>query len=241
MVLSNYLCAEYLIKKYGNSILRTQPPSDSQTHIHDNQLVQEYLHNKSTKGAKYITLKSCLMTGEQTTHFGLNKKYYTHFTSPIRRYIDLINHWLIKEINTEQILSQLEQIVEHANQIETKIKRASKDMIYLTLINHLENNHIDEIIVKGYIIGLMTKTPSVQLKIYIPDYKLSKYVVIIHYQLKDLYTYTQTATELTITDKSSGHCLSYQLYTSITLKVTPIMNAESFTKKLRIYPFLNES
>ncbi len=67
-------------------------------------------------------------------HFGLNLTHYAHFTSPIRRYADLIVHRaLIRVLRagddglTDSEIGKLEQIAEHISMTERRAMAAERD------------------------------------------------------------------------------------------------------------------
>lgn len=80
------------------------------------------------------TMNQAVYSPENIGHFGLAYDSYTHFTSPIRRYPDLIVHRLIKSIvkaKNGQLYSkpQLIEMCEHASMTERRSDDASRDVI----------------------------------------------------------------------------------------------------------------
>ncbi|MDR0349953.1 MAG: VacB/RNase II family 3'-5' exoribonuclease, partial [Coriobacteriales bacterium] len=76
------------------------------------------------------------------THFGLASLAYTHFTSPIRRYPDLMVHRLLKaqlmgEPSAADMLKQLSWIAEHSSQQEREAEQASREATALKLCEYL--------------------------------------------------------------------------------------------------------
>lgn len=59
--------------------------------------VQDTPHKNIVQTLAIRTMAQALYTTEPKSHFGLNFAYYTHFTSPIRRYPDLVVHRLTKD------------------------------------------------------------------------------------------------------------------------------------------------
>lgn len=77
------------------------------------------------------SMKQARYTTENTGHFGLAAKYYTHFTSPIRRYPDLQIHRIIKEnlrgkLTEERILHYEKILPEVAAQCSTRERLAEE-------------------------------------------------------------------------------------------------------------------
>lgn len=81
-------------------------------------------------------------------HYGLGFSYYTHFTSPIRRYSDLIVHRLLNQyINnangTKYTFNLLEEISEHISETERKAIEAERFSVKIKQIEFLKD-HIGE-------------------------------------------------------------------------------------------------
>ncbi|GIS47265.1 MAG: hypothetical protein Ct9H90mP19_5020 [Gammaproteobacteria bacterium] len=74
-------------------------------------------------------------------HFGLRFDRYTHFTSPIRRYPDLLVHRMIISIlNKDKINTEsLEEVLEYCSQKERDAEFASKQVIQNLLCEYANN------------------------------------------------------------------------------------------------------
>lgn len=75
-------------------------------------------------------------------HFGLGFKDYAHFTSPIRRYPDVIVHRLLKRYNsgsTEYTYDQLVETGEHCSERERYAVEAERDSVKLKQVEYLSD------------------------------------------------------------------------------------------------------
>ena len=90
------------------------------------------------------SLRKAIYVATPLGHFGLAKTDYTHFTSPIRRYADLIVHRAFNALLPEQpkkLLpsSRLEEISEHLSTTERVAADAEREAVRLKKLEYLES------------------------------------------------------------------------------------------------------
>lgn len=92
------------------------------------------------------SLKQARYEAHNLGHFGLAATYYTHFTSPIRRYPDLIVHRLLRETfrtgdisakRREKLAAMLPQIALHSSERERAAAEAERATVALKLVEYM--------------------------------------------------------------------------------------------------------
>lgn len=110
-------------------------------------------------------MKQAKYSPEPIGHFGIGAEYYTHFTSPIRRYPDLMVHRLIKwykdqgitEASKKKYEDQLEEIGEATSEKERRAidtERAVNDMKKAEYMEGKEGLEFDGIVSSAMPFGL---------------------------------------------------------------------------------------
>lgn len=80
------------------------------------------------------SLQKAVYSSHPEEHFGIAAEHYTHFTSPIRRYSDLIAHRLVKNAlqgkkrEDERWLSELNEHCRHISDTEEQAEEAERDV-----------------------------------------------------------------------------------------------------------------
>lgn len=108
-------------------------------------------------------LRLAVYSPENTGHYGLAKKDYTHFTSPIRRYPDLIVHRALKASLARERwkLPGLEALALHCSDQERKADGAEKELVEWRIFRLLKTRLGDEF--EGVIVDITKAGVLVEL------------------------------------------------------------------------------
>jgi ribonuclease R len=93
-------------------------------------------------------------------HFGLAAEHYTHFTSPIRRYPDLVVHRTLRESRRgamtdsrrEELQDDLPDIAKHTSDMERRADDAERELLQWKKVRFMADKVGDEY--EGYITGV---------------------------------------------------------------------------------------
>jgi ribonuclease R len=126
-------------------------PQDKRIRPKDLQRVLEQTAGRV--GGKFLciqvlkSLNRAVYSTENEGHYGLAKTIYTHFTSPIRRYPDLLVHRLLKSALKKKSLRlpALDSAARHCSELERNAEEAEKDLVAWRIFRFLKGKLGDEL------------------------------------------------------------------------------------------------
>jgi ribonuclease R len=106
------------------------------------------------------TMQKARYDPENLGHFGLAAESYTHFTSPIRRYPDLIVHRTLRESRhgrmhadrMEQLAEDMPEIARHTSERERRADDAERELVQWKKVRFMADKVGDEF--DGYVTGV---------------------------------------------------------------------------------------
>jgi ribonuclease R len=132
---------ERRLQEYRQDVLSQNVPCGNLRQTAEVQKLMHRLNSLPTGPALKIGFLKSLMRAryavEPLGHYGLAKKKYTHFTSPIRRYADLVVHRALFD-KSPAPLASLKQTAEHISVTERNsadAERDSKDLKLFAFLN----------------------------------------------------------------------------------------------------------
>ena len=144
-----------VISKFGHSVNLKDKKSISSSL---NKLLQDVKGKKEQNMVDTLTIRSmskAVYTTDNIGHYGLAFDYYSHFTSPIRRYPDvmvhrLLQHYLDKGKSAKEIV--YEEKCKHSSNMELLASSAERDSIKYMQIKFMQDHSEKEFL--GVISGV---------------------------------------------------------------------------------------
>ena len=130
---------------------------------HFQKLVERMHGTPEEKAIAFLmlrTMQKARYDAQNLGHFGLAASSYTHFTSPIRRYPDLVVHRTLRESRhghmseerREQLIEDLPDIARHTSERERRADEAERELVQWKKVRFMADKVGDEF--QGYITGV---------------------------------------------------------------------------------------
>jgi ribonuclease R len=133
---------ETRLSDYREDVVSHHIPCGNLTHRPEVQKLLQRLDTMPIGAALKIGFLRSLMRAryavEPLGHYGLAKTKYTHFTSPIRRYADLVVHRTLFD-NVKTPAHALKPMAMHISETERNSSDAERDSKEIKLFSHLRN------------------------------------------------------------------------------------------------------
>ncbi len=137
-------------------------PPDAVKPRHFQKLVERIQGKPEEKPIAFLmlrTMQKARYDAENLGHFGLAAGYYTHFTSPIRRYPDLVVHRTLRESRRgmgaerrDELIEDLPETARHTSERERRATDAERELVQWKKVRFMADKVGDEF--EGYITGV---------------------------------------------------------------------------------------
>lgn len=140
---------------------------DAQDYAAVSEAVKGTPHEHLVETVLLRSMNQAVYQPENQGHFGLNYEYYTHFTSPIRRYPDLLIHRAIRFAWTKQAVTEfnyseqdMKSFGEHCSSTERRADEATRDAVTFLkceFLSHRLGEEYDAVVTAATNFGLFVE------------------------------------------------------------------------------------
>lgn len=214
MLLYNKLVAETLYKNNVNTILRTHKVNTNMLETSDPEL-KSFLNKINQNSAKYE------INPKDTNHEDLSLTYYTHATSPIRRYVDIINQKnIINVLGKSDLLIETKEKIDSINLFQKNLRKFYNYYKKLQLIFEIDDSRL----YSAFVININ----NLYVNVYIHELDITHSFQIISKKLLNVNKVETNDKFITVNG------VKIDLFQKILIKLTTLKYEENFNRKINI-------